>query len=228
MIRGDKLAHSVTCTICKERFDRDLIEYCITGARRYAHAACMLREAQKDPNYKKLEIIDPLDDVVCKFCKNHMSRKKDPSCIMISEGVYAHKGCLELEQARELTDKEKLDEYIKKLFNMEYVSPHAQRQIKQYAKEYNFTYSGMLKALQYFYEIKGNSIDKANGGVGIIPHVYQNAYNYYYNLWLAQQKNESIDVSKYVPKVKEIVIPPPQLRVKKRKLFSFLDEEEGK
>ena len=34
------------------------------------------------------------------------------------------------------------------------------------------------------------------------------------------------EVELYTPKVKEIVIPRPERKVKKRPLFTFLDEEE--
>jgi hypothetical protein len=43
---------------------------------------------------------------------------------------------------------------------------------------------------------------------------------------LAQQKNKDVEVTLYAPKVKEIVIPRPQRKVKKRQLFTFLDEDE--
>ena len=112
-----------------------------------------------------------------------------------------------------------------KLFNYDYVPPRAKKQINEYIKEYNYTYSGMLKALIYFYEIKHGSIEEAHDGVGIIPYIYQDAYNYYYNLWLAKQKNAEKEISDYIPEVIEIRIPSPQRSIKKRNLFSFLDEE---
>ena len=65
------------------------------------------------------------------------------------------------------------------------------KQMKDFVENYHYTYSGMKKALVYFYEIKKNDISKANGGIGIIPYVYRDAYNYYYTLWLANQKNEN-------------------------------------
>ena len=49
----------------------------------------------------------------------------------------------------------------------------------------------MLKALIYFYEVKGNSVEKANGGIGIIPWIYKDAYNYYYDLWMIKQRNKN-------------------------------------
>lgn len=112
------------------------------------------------------------------------------------------------------------------LFNYDYVPPRAKKQINHFIQEYNYTYSGMLKALVYFYEIKGGSIEDAHDGIGILPYIYQDAYNYYYNLWLAKQKNEDKELERYKPRVIEVKIAPPKREVYKRKLFTFLDEEE--
>lgn len=219
------MAHIVTCVYCKGRFDRDKEEYCQVSSRRYAHAACMLREAEKDSSFVKKEIIDPIDNVICAYCKKPLS-KKDSDCVMIGNGKYVHQACQQLEEQREKTDREKLEEYIKELFNISYIEPRVKGQIKKFMEEYNYTYSGMQKALYYHYEIKGGDKSKANGGIGIIPYVYKDAYNYHYNLWLAQQKNKDVEIELYEPKVKEITIPRPQRKVKKRELFTFLDEKE--
>ena len=126
---------------------------------------------------------------------------------------------------KEEQDKIALENYIMKMFNTTYIDPRIRKQIKQYIEDYHYTYSGIHKSLTYFYEIKGNSIDKANGGIGIVPYIYQKAYQYYFSLWEAQQKNKDVVIEEYVPTVKEIIIPPPQIKTKKRKLFTFLDEE---
>ena len=39
------------------------------------------------------------------------------------------------------------------------------------------------------------------------------------------QKNKDKIVSEYIPTVKEIIIPIPQRKIKTRKMFTFLDEE---
>lgn len=197
----------------------------MTGARRYAHASCALRQKEEQNSNIELEIIDPNDTVLCCFCKKPLSRSSE-DCHQINNSRYAHTACKELEDKREKTDAEKLDEYIMNLFNYDYVPPRAKKQIAQFIKEYNYTYSGMLKALVYFYEIKGGSKDDAHDGIGILPYIYNDAYNYYYNLWLANQKNEDKDMQQYVPRVIEVRIEPPQREVYKRKLFTFLDEEE--
>ena len=111
------------------------------------------------------------------------------------------------------------------MFKVDYIDARVRKQINQYINEYHYSYSGILKSLIYFYEVKGNSLEKANGGIGIVPYTYTAARNYYYAIWEAQQKNEGKVIEDYKPKVKEIVISIPQRKVKKRKLFTFLDEE---
>lgn len=196
-----------------------------TGIRRYAHASCALRQQAETGDSTELIITDPNDFVTCLYCKKSINKNQD-EYIQISNSKYAHLTCSELEAKREKTDAEKLDDYIMKLFNYDYVPPRAKKQINNFIQEYNYTYSGMLKALIYFYEIKGGSVEEAHGGVGIIPFIYQDAYNYYYNLWLANQKNQNKELNKYIPQTIEIKIPVPQRKIEKRKLFSFLDEEE--
>jgi hypothetical protein len=165
--------------------------------------------------------------VTCIYCKQRFDRDKFPY-VQVSARRYAHQECSLTEEqkiSKEEQDKIDLENYILKLFKVDYVDARVRKQIKQYREEFNYTYSGIRKALTYFYEVKGNSIEKANGGIGIVPYVYQNAYNYYLALWQAQQKNQDKVLNDYVPRVKEIVIPRPQRKVKKRELFTFLDEE---
>ena len=97
--------------------------------------------------------------------------------------------------------------------------------MKKYKEEFNYTYSGMLKALIYFYDIKGNSTDKAYGSIGILPYVYEEAKAYYRNLWEAQQRNEAKPVECFTPKIKNVTIKRPVLKTKVKKLFGFLEEE---
>lgn len=127
---------------------------------------------------------------------------------------------------KEDLDKMKLEQYINKLFHTDYVDPRIQKQIKNYIKEYNFTYSGILKSLVYFYEVKQNPVEKSNDGIGIVPWVYKQAFNYYYAIWLAQQKNTDKTVENYIPKETEIVIPRPKPKPYRKHLFSFLDDKE--
>lgn len=165
--------------------------------------------------------------VTCVYCKKKFDRDKYPF-VQISPRRYAHKECSEGENTRlkqEELDKQALEEYILKLFGEEYITPRVRKQINTYREEYQYSYSGIRKALIYFYEIKGNSIEKANGGIGIVPYVYKDAFNYYYTIWEANQKNKEKVIVDYTPQEQVVRIPVPQRKLKQRKLFTFLDEE---
>ena len=166
--------------------------------------------------------------VKCSVCGKQFDRDKFPF-VKTSSRRYAHYECAankEQIQSEEEKDKENLENYIMKLFNETYINQLIRKQLNQYVDEYGYTYSGIHKALIYFFEVKHNSIEKSNGGIGIVPYCYKQAFNYYYNLWLAQEKNRNKDIESYIPEVVEIYITPPKRKTKKRKLFSFLDEEE--
>lgn len=169
------MAHYVTCTICKKRFDRDKYPAVLVNTRRYAHASCA--------------------------------------------------GALSEEQAKEEQDRQALEEYIIQLFNLKHMDGRITLQIKKFIQDYDYTYSGILRTLKYFYEVKKNDLSKSNNGIGIVPWVYQEAYNYYYNQWLLKQKNTDKNIEEYSPHYIDIVIKEPMRQPKKRKIFTFLDEE---
>ena len=120
-------------------------------------------------------------------------------------------------------DLQKLLEYINILFKGQQNQAKINQSIKKFHNEFGYSYSGIQKALYYFYEIKHNSIDKANGGISIVPFVYKDAYNYYYDLFMAQQRNEN--KKPFIERVREIIIKPPKVE-KPIKLFD-LDKELG-
>ena len=164
--------------------------------------------------------------VKCTVCGESFDRDK-VQAVKSGARRYAHYTCLPegelvpLPNAVVDQDLVDLENYIKNLLGDDYNPARVKKQIKDYKAEYNYSYSGMLKALVWFYEVKGNSIEKANGGIGILPFVYQDAYNYYYSLYLAQLVNEEKDVNQYKTKVREIVIKSPSVAEKPVRLFDL-------
>lgn len=214
----------VVCPYCKQKFDRDKEPYALVSAKRYAHAACMLREAEKDPKYIKREIIDPSEITKCIYCKKDLSKNSE-DCVIVSEGKYAHKECVEIESKREKTDQEKFEEYVIDLLEIEYIEPRIRAQINKYINEKGYTYSGMLKAMVYYYDIKGNSKEQARKykSLGLLPYFYEDAKRYYYDIWVARQRNEG---KKLEPIVQRTVhIPTPKLKPQRKRRFRFLDKE---
>lgn len=166
--------------------------------------------------------------VICSICQKRFDRDKLPFK-QTSARRYAHLECAvadENTRKQDDVDKEELEKYIMKLLKEDYISPKVRKQMNTFIEEYKFTYSGMRKALIYFYEVKHNDPSKANGGIGIIPYCYRQAREYYYSLWLAQVRNEDKVINEYVPQVREVRIPPPQIKVKRRKAFTFFEEDE--
>lgn len=168
-----------------------------------------------------------LPQVKCPYCDKYFYRDVE-EFVQINKTRYAHKACYERHTA-ELTQEERdleiLNKFIKKLFNIDTVSEKIKRQIKDYHDNKNYTYSGIYKSLVWFYEIKKHPIDKANGGIGIVPYVYEDARNYYTAMWMAQQQNQAKPIEQWQPTVVEITIPPPQRKPLKTNKFSFLDED---
>lgn len=166
--------------------------------------------------------------VKCFYCQKYFDRQKEET-VSVSARRYAHKECYDLykvDKTQEELDYEALEKYIKKLFNENYVNAQIKKQIKDYKNEYGYTYSGILKTLIYWYEVKENKIDNnAHYGIAIVPYIYKQASDYYYALFLAQQANDSINIQDYIPKTKEIIIPTPKTKVQPKKLFN-LDETE--
>lgn len=165
--------------------------------------------------------------VLCYYCKKKFDRDRLPF-VQVSAKRYAHTECAHdaaQHQSQEEKDREALEAYIKKLFNTDFVEPRTQKLIKQYREDYHYTYSGILKALTYFYDVKGNNIEKANGSIGIVPYTYKQAYDYYLSVWEANQSNEGKVIENYRPEVKEVSIMRPR-RIKKLVNWSFLDQED--
>ena len=163
---------------------------------------------------------------VCKSCGKQFDRNAEQA-VIAGPRRYAHQKCLptgELVPMENPIDPEldKLNNYIINLLGKDYNAARVKKQIKDF-KEQGMSYSGMLKSLIYFYEVKGNSKEKANGGIGIVPFVYKDAYNYYYDLFMAQQRNEN--KKPFIERVREIIIKPPKVE-KPVKLFD-LDKELG-
>lgn len=110
---------------------------------------------------------------MCQRCKTIVN---DDDLIKI-KGKNFHQSCGQLYQ-----DSSDLQDYICQLFNYKKPGPRVQTQIKTFTQEYGYTYSGIHKTLVYFFEVKQNTIQKSNGGIGIVPYVYDEAQEYYRKL----------------------------------------------
>lgn len=167
----------------------------------------------------------------CSVCGESFDRNRIQA---VKSGArrYAHQTCLPagelVPMERSLEDEpdyQQIIDYCYKLFGEEHNIAMTKKYIKKFVSENKYTLSGIYKALYYFFDIKHNPIDKANNSIGIVPFCYQDAYNYYYNLFMSQQNLQKAGEFKTVEKEK--VIKPPKSKGLLKKLFKIeVDDDE--
>lgn len=168
--------------------------------------------------------------VTCTVCGKKFDRDTIQA-VKVGTRRYAHQECkpdgelVPLAVKKEVnSDLIKLKEYITKIYGDTANWALINRQLKKFQEENKYSLSGILKSLVYFYDIKGNPVDKSNGGIGIVPFTYQAAYNYYFSIFMAQQANENKVANN---KVIEITIKPPKGRNYLKREFFNLEEWEN-
>lgn len=161
--------------------------------------------------------------VICPICSKSFYRE-DESHEQF-KGRYYHLECYN-EIKKEDIYKKELEDCIKRIFNIDVIPPLIKKQIADYSKsEYNYTYSGIKKTLEYFFDIKNNDIKKSKGGIGIIPFVYAEASEYFYKLFLIEERNRKKVIE---DKVIDIVISKPKrtpLKEKREIRLQLLSEK---
>lgn len=159
--------------------------------------------------------------VKCIYCGQQFDRETEPTK-QVSARRYAHLKCWEdhvANMSQEEKDIEAFFDYTKNLFGEDYNYVLTKKLAERYVKENNYSYGGMLKSLKWYYEKQGNSIEKSNGSIGIIPYIYKSAYDYYFALYQAQLVNQEKDLSNFTLSKEKIIniesprayTRPPQL-----------------
>lgn len=170
--------------------------------------------------------------VKCKICGKEFDLNQEQG-VIVSARRYAHQSCFPQGQLVPMEKKPEDDPeyqtliaYINQLFGNKCNWAMTKKYIKKFKDENGYTYSGILKSLTYFYEIKKNSIDKANGSIGIVPFVYQDAYNYYYSLYVAQQNLQNSSPQQFKNNEVVIKIKAPKSKGIFKKLFQIKEEDD--
>lgn len=179
----------------------------------------------------------------CYECK---IRDIDPNILKEGEDYikrgthYYHKECYDLREERKknpninmkLDDdfwKDAAYDYLKKVLKIE-VKTLFFKQWYDYLnqKGADYTAKGLYFAILYFYEIKKGDKNKSNGGIGIIPYIYDEAIKYWY-IKEGQQKGIVSRIEQQVKEAatrKQIVITKKEEEKKYVVDFSILDDLE--
>ena len=125
--------------------------------------------------------------VTCQICHKKFDRDKEPFK-KIASRKYVHQSCYdsankdETEIIQDQKDSDELFKYCEKLVGKEKFNFLATQKYFQKLKsdpDKIYTYTGMLRTLHWYYEVKGHTPDES--AVGIIPYAYDDANRYYYN-----------------------------------------------
>ena len=170
-------------------------------------------------------------NVKCLYCGQIFDAKEEDKDIVWYKprtNRYAHISCgkqADSTKSQEEKDFDELYRYVKDEQKENFNFVQFDRITKAWIKDYGYTYSGMLKSLLYFYEVKKNSKEKFRAGsLGIIPFCYVQAYNYYYNIYMANQVAGTGDYDHHRTRVVEI--DPPAAAPKTIKLFNIEMEDD--
>lgn len=133
--------------------------------------------------------------VKCRCCGIRFE-KDDPNVewVMPTRNMYYHKECYETwKQKGTITTKADEDhwksyiyDYLGRDLKIPYNYHKCEKQLQKYIKENKYTAKGIFFALKYFYEYKNGRPEDANGGVGIVPYIYEDAKNFWISQTLAK------------------------------------------
>ncbi len=144
--------------------------------------------------------------VKCPVCNEYFQRETTP--FEHYKNRYYHKSCFESKNEMD-QNKEKLIKYIERLLHKK-ADYKIKNQLQLYSDK-GFTYEDIYNALYYFFEIRNNSTAKANGGIGIVPYVIDEAREYFEN-----KKDKVLSTNNINPIIEErkVTIPDPTKKSK--------------
>ena len=138
--------------------------------------------------------------VKCFFCGQTFDREKEP-CVKVNSRRYAHLSCAESQDSsllQEQKDKDTFYEMVKSIYGKDYNFVMINKQATNFIKQYGYTWSGMTGCLHWFYNINHGSLEEGNGGIGIIPFIYEDVKKYYQDIYKAQERNKKMNVQAQV------------------------------
>lgn len=188
----------VKCKRCGEMINREVEEF-VALSSGYAHKSC-----EEQFQIKK-------NTVTCQKCKQPINKLTDE---YIKKGSgYIHKSCISTEEV----EKAELNNYICEIFHLKTPGPANNNLINKFHNENGYSYKSMYYALKYYYEIKKGSVEKAQGRIGILPYIYDDAKNYYDNLTRTQNVILH-NVEKQLTQKENIIIVKLPPRKKKKQI----------
>lgn len=115
--------------------------------------------------------------VKCVYCQERFDKDKT-EYKLVSSRRYAHLNCEKPAIDANGVAYQTIIQYSREILGETANVKKIAKQIKDFISK-GLKYQGIYLTLKYWYEIEKNSIEKANGGIGIVPFVYRDAEKYW-------------------------------------------------
>ena len=157
----------------------------------------------------------------CVFCGSTIENSFDE---IPYKNRYAHKNCFNTAMKTTVTKKKEHIEAKKKTLgrakpkaelkdalNKDELPAKIYKLTEDYIKKYEFTYSGILNTLIYYFDLCNHGVD--GDCIGIVPYYYADAKEYFDHYQTALNSNKVVEVDS-IYKEKKVKIKTPQVTPK--------------
>ena len=147
--------------------------------------------------------------VICSICNKRFDANVE-EYVKTSARRYAHKECAVKDEFKKgiiIQIHNKMQGLLKENYNRTKID----RSIKTMLKD-GKTEIGILRTLEYWYDIKGNTPEKANGGISIVDWVYGDAMNYYDRQKRYKEQSANSSIKDYIDETKIIKVHPKPIK----------------
>lgn len=164
-----------------------------------------------------------LPPVKCVYCGEMINRDGSVEFVNTSANGYryAHKTCAVKQEEKQVVHNQ-IHTTIQRYLGSSYNKSKVENQIRSLLKE-GKTEIGILRTIEYWYDVKGGDPSRAMGGIGIVKSVYGEALEYQKKLDDIKKANANIDLSKFIaPEAVHYKFKPrPVQRPKRVKIFDL-------
>lgn len=179
-------------------------------------------------------------EVLCRICGMRFQRDdgiENVDWVNPRKNQFYHKSCYDtwvdtmiknVKDPKVTVDNETYLKYIYELYVRDLKIPvdyvKMRSQFENFLKKKGYTAKGICFAVRYFYLIKKGDTSKAEGGIGIVPYVYEDSKQY----WIEQERKKAGTIAEILKQMEErskrskIVVK--KVEPARKKYVSHLDE----
>lgn len=146
-------------------------------------------------------------EVKCLYCGQVFDRNQE-EYVKPNATRYAHKECYE-NRDEQTKEKENFNNKVKEYLGEYYEYNKVKRQLDKYVRE-GYELPHITRALEYFYDVQKNDAANSNGGIGIIPHIYEESISYWKKKESKKERYKNVKIEQ--PKDKVVKLKRQKVR----------------